>query len=61
MLLQDQIDQVANDWNRTKNIKYKQLWYKLIKEYVNGFNNTERRNLPSRRSDKTDDSHYKVI
>lgn len=61
MLLQDQIDQAANNWNRTKDIKYKQLWYKLIKEYVNGFNHTKRRKLSSRRSDETDDGHYKVI
>ena len=36
------IDQVANLWNKTKDPKYKDLWYKLIEE-IHGFNNPERR------------------
>mgnify|MGYP003113203534 CR=1 FL=1 len=29
-----EINEAANMWNKTKNPKYKNLWYKLIKEYV---------------------------
>ena len=28
------IDDAANMWNKTKDPKYKDLWYKLIKEFV---------------------------
>ena len=33
MSLLKQIDQAANDYNKTKNKKYKKLWYKLIKKF----------------------------
>ena len=32
-------------WNKTKDSKYKDLWYKLIKEYANGTNYFQRRNV----------------
>ena len=32
----EQINHAANMWNKTKNKKYKILWYKLIKEWANG-------------------------
>ena len=38
------IDHVANLWNQTKDPKYKDLWYKLIKE-MHGLNNPERRTV----------------
>ena len=37
------IDEVAVMWNKTKDPKYKDLWYKLIEEFVNGSDNTDRR------------------
>ena len=30
----NKIDQAAIMYNKTKNPKYKELWYRLIKEYV---------------------------
>ena len=36
--MQNKIDEAANMWEKTKDPKYKKLWYKLIKEYVNGTN-----------------------
>ena len=39
------IDEVAIRWNKTKDPKDKELWYKLIKEY--GLNNTKRWNVSS--------------
>ena len=44
------IDSVANLWNKTRDPKYKDLWYKLIKE-MHGLNNPERRTV------STDSSH----
>ena len=38
------IDQVANLWNKTRDPKYKDLWYKLIEE-MHGLNNPERRTV----------------
>jgi hypothetical protein len=59
--LQEKIDKAANDWNRTKDPKYKDLWYKLIKEYVGGSYNIQRRTLQSCASDKTNVSGHDVI
>ena len=33
MNIQERIDEAARNWNKTKNPKYKDEWYKLIKEY----------------------------
>ena len=55
------IDEVANLWNKTKDSKYKDLWYKYIKEFVNGLNTIERRTVSSGRSNKRDDQRYRVI
>ena len=51
------INEVAIRWNKTKNPKDKELWYKLIKEW-NGINNTKRWNVSSDSSNKTDDGRY---
>ena len=53
MTTQKEIDQAANNYNKTKDVKYKDLWYKLIKEFSNGTNNLERRTV------STDSSHQK--
>ena len=53
------INEVAIRWNKTKNPKDKDLWYKLIKEY--GLNNTKRRTLSTDSSDKTDDGRNRII
>ena len=37
------IDEAAVMWNKTKDPKYKDLWYKLIEEFINGIDNTDRR------------------
>ena len=56
--MQKLIDEAANNWERTKDPKYKELWYKLIKEYVNGPNYIKRRIVSSSTSDETDDGRY---
>ena len=56
MVTLQKIDEVAKRWNKTKDPKDKELWYKLIKEY--GLNNTKRRNVSSSSSYKTDDGRH---
>jgi hypothetical protein len=31
-IMQNKLDQLANLWNKTKDIKYKNSWYKLVKK-----------------------------
>ena len=45
------INEVAIRWNKTKDPKDKDLWYKLIKEW-NGINNTKRRDVSSSSGDE---------
>ena len=54
MVNQKKIDNMANLWEKTKDPKYKDLWYKYIKEYVNGPNNIKRRTVSTDSSVKTD-------
>ena len=49
-----EIDEAAVMWNKTRDPKYKDLWYKLIKEYANGPNNIERWPVSIDTSNKTD-------
>ena len=52
-LMTKKIDQVANLWNKTRDPKYKDLWYKLIEE-IHGLNNPERRTISSDTRDQKD-------
>ena len=51
-MTQERMDEVANLWHKTKDPKYKELWYKLIKEFANGTNNTRRRDISSDTGDE---------
>ena len=59
--LLEKIDEAANNWNKTKDSKYKDLWYKLIKEYVNGTNNFKRRTVSVNSCHREDDGTYTFI
>ena len=59
--MQEKIDDAANNYNRTKDPKYKEEWYKLIKEYVGGSYNFKRWNVSVSSCHKTDDGTYVVI
>ena len=59
----EKLDDLANLWEKTKNPKYKDLWYKLVKEFADGkdisnTNSSIRRNVIKRkvRPIKTDGS-----
>ena len=54
------IDDAAIMWNKTKDSKYKDLWYKLIKDNY-GTNNSERRTLSINSIVKADDGTYIFI
>ena len=54
------IDDVANLWEKTKDPKYKDLWYKYIKEFANGPNNIKRWTVPTNSSNKRDNAKYKI-
>ena len=59
--MQRKIDDAAIMWNKTKDYKYKDLWYKLIKEHVNGSYNFKRRNVSISSVNKADDGTYVFI
>ena len=50
------LDDLANLWNRTKDPKYKELWYKQVKEIArtHGYYNSKRRTLPFDPNNKQD-------
>ena len=54
------LDSLANLWNKTKNPKYKELWYKTIKETY-GPNTIKRRIVSVSSCHKRDDGTYLVI
>ena len=61
MALLKKIDNIANLWEKTKNPKYKDLWYKYVKEFADGPHNIKRWTVSTTSSVKTDDGTYKVI
>ena len=59
--MQKKIDDAAIMYNKTKDPYYKDLWYKLIKEHVNGTNNFKRRIVSINSCHKADDGTYIFI
>ena len=57
----DKIDEAANNWNKTKDLYYKDLWYQLIKEFANGPHNIKRRVISINSCHKADDGTYVFI
>ena len=55
------IDDAANKWNETKDPQYKDLWYKLIKEFADGTNNSKRRIISINSCHKANDGTYVFI
>ena len=50
--MMQEIDDAANMWQKTKDPKYKDEWYRLIRRFNDGLNIIERRVVSSSRSDK---------
>ena len=61
MVTQQKIDELANFWNKTKDPKYKDEWYKYIKEWAHGSNNSDRWNVSSSSGDERDVNKLDVI
>ena len=59
--LTENLDEIANKYNKTKDPKYKDQWYKLVKEYANGLNNSKRRTLSINSCHKNDNGEYLII
>jgi len=55
------IDEAAKMWEKTKDPKYKNLWYEYIREFANGPNNIERRIVSIDSSVKTDNGKHIII
>ena len=56
------LDEIANEYNKTKDPKLKKLWYKKVEEFANnGLNNSKRRVVSVSAVNKADDGTYVVI
>ena len=61
MVTLQKINEVAIKWNKTKDPKDKDEWYKLIKEWTHGINNSNRRDVSSSASDRRNVSESKTV
>ncbi len=59
--MSDQLDKIANEYNKTKDPELKKLWHEKVKEWANGVNNTERRIVSVSGCHKRDDGTYLII
>ena len=59
--MSDQLDKIANEYNKTKDPELKKLWFEKIKEWADGVNNTERRIVSVSSCHKRDDGTYLII
>ena len=58
-LLQE-IDEIAKGYNKTKDKYLYDLWFKKVKEWAYGSNNTERWNVSVSSVNKADDGTYVI-
>ena len=61
MTTSDQLDELANEYNKNKDKYVYDLWFKKVKEWADGVNNTERRIVSVSAINKRDDGTYLVI
>ena len=57
----DHLDDLAKEYNQTKDPRTKELWLEKVKEWANASNNIRRRNVSTYRGNETDDGTYRVI
>ena len=57
----EEIDEIARDWDRTKDPKFKDLWYKKIKEVADGINTSKRRVVSISSCHKANDGTYVFV
>ena len=56
----EKIDQAAILWEKTKDPKYKALWYQYVKEWADGTNNSERRFISTSSSIQADNGRNSI-
>ena len=61
MITLDQLEKLANEYNKNKDKYVYDLWFKKVKEWADGVNNTERRIVSVSAINKRDDGTYLVI
>ena len=61
MITSDQLDELANEYNKNKDKYVYDLWFEKVKEWADGINNTERRIVSVSAINKRDDGTYLVI
>ena len=61
MTTQKEIDEAANNWNKNKDPYYKDLWYKLVKEFADGADYFKRRTISINSSHKANDGTYVFV
>ena len=61
MITSDQLDKLANEYNKNKDKYVYDLWFEKVKEWADGVNNTERRIVSVSSCHKRDDGTYLVI
>ena len=61
MITQDQLDKLANEYNKTKDPELKKLWLEKVKEWANGPHYIKRRIVSVSSCHKQDDGTYLVI
>ena len=55
------IDDAAIMWNKTKDPQYKDLWYKLIKEFADGADYFKRRTISINSCHKANDGSFVFV
>ena len=61
MITQGHLDDLAREYNRTKDPELKKLWLEKVKEWANGSYNLKRRIISVSACHKQDDGTYLVI
>ena len=61
MITSDQLDELANEYNKNKDKYVYDLWFKKVKEWADGVNNTKRRIVSVSSCHKADDGTYIII
>ena len=56
----EKIDQAAILWEKTKDPKYKALWFQYVKEWADGTNNSERRFISTSSSIQADNGRNSI-
>ena len=61
MITLDQLDKLANKYNKNKDKYVYDLWFEKVKEWANGINNSKRRIVSVSSVNKRDDGTYLII